>query len=327
MNSILVQTHANIALIKYWGKRNEKLFLPTKSSISVTISHLKTTTHITFNSENKDHILYNWHNSTKKTIEKITQFLDLFRKKYSIDTHFTITTNNEFPTGAGLASSSSGFAALAIGLDALCALNLTKKEISILARQGSGSACRSVYGGFVQWHKGNRGDGSDSYAEQLFPANHWPELRVILAVVSAQEKLVSSRIGMQQTVATSTSYKQWLAESEQRIPQMIQALENKNFSLVGNLTEADWYGMRQSMLTTIPQLDYCLTTTHDVIHVIQNLRKNNIEAYFTTDAGPNVKILCLDKDLRKICTHLKNIPGVIQVIECAATGDPVAITQ
>ncbi len=327
MKAVTVHSHANIALIKYWGKRDETLFLPTKNSISITVSKLKTITTIGLSNKNKDIISFDWKSSVKKSTEKITRLLDIFRKNYNIDAHFTIQTQNEFPTGAGLASSSSGFSALAVGLDALCNLKLSKKEISMLARQGSGSACRSVYGGFVQWHKGTKPDGSDSFAEQLFSEKHWPELRILIAVIKEEEKPISSREGMLQTVATSPFYKQWLLESEQRIPMMIAALEKKDLTLVGELAEHDWYGMRQTMLTTKPPLDYCITATHNVINTVKELRKKNIQSYYTTDAGPNVKILCLENNIEKIKSNLKNFPGIIKLLECRVAQDPIVITN
>ena len=324
MKTVTVHTNPNIALIKYWGKRDKKLFLPTKSSFAVTVSKLKTITTVQFNSEKKDKISFNWENSC--TNEKIINFLNLFRKQYNIDKYFIVETHNEFPTGAGLASSSSGFAALALALDALCKLNLSKKKLSMLARQGSGSACRSIHGGFVLWHKGTQTDGSDSYAKQIFPHDYWPELRILIAIVKKQEKKVSSRAGMQKTMQTSPVYNQWITESKQRIEPLIEAIKQKDLPTAGKLIEADWTGMQKTMLTTQPKIDYCIPATHDVIQAIRDLREKNIEAYITTDAGPNVKIFCLDNDVETIIDHIKAVPGVLEIIECHVAQQPNIIT-
>ena len=144
----VTKAHANIALIKYWGKRNPDLHLPTKSSLSITLKELSTTTSIATHNQDCIHL-----NKKQVVDKKIITFLNTFRKKYNIEENHSISSNNSFPTAAGLASSSSGFAALATGLSELYNLNLSKKELSILARQGSGSACRSIYNGFVIWYK------------------------------------------------------------------------------------------------------------------------------------------------------------------------------
>ena len=188
MKKITVKSCANIALIKYWGKRDEDLFLPTKSSLSVTLSGLDTVTSVSINPQNRD-IIY----IDKKLVldlqnNKVHKFLNLFREKFCIKSFFKIETENRFPTAAGLASSASGFAALAFALNKICDLNLSKKQLSILARQGSGSASRSIFGGFALWNKGELLDGFDCFAQQLFDQDHWPEFRVIAAIISEQKK-------------------------------------------------------------------------------------------------------------------------------------------
>lgn len=299
---IKVKANANIALIKYWGKRDEKLFLPTKSSLSITIPFLMTFTEIELkeHTEKQDEIYLDGKLAEGKTKEKIVKFLDLFRKLYNIKNYFKINTKNEFPTCAGLASSASGFVALSLALNEICELNLSKKELSILARQGSGSASRSIYDGFVLWHKGEKDDGSDSYAEQLFDQNHWSEFKVLIAIVDEKEKKLSSREAMQITVKTSSSYKKWLIDSEKRIPEMIEAIKNKDFKKVGQLAEVDCLQMHQTMKDSHPSIDYLQPETLKIIEKIKELRKNGTDCYFTIDAGPNVKILCLEKDVEQI---------------------------
>ncbi len=323
--TVTIKAHANIALHKYWGKRDETLMLPTKNSFSLTLDALRTETSITLSSTHHDIITFDWQETTQKSPEKIINFLNKFRKLYNINQYFSINTKNLFPTAAGLASSSSGYAALALGLSKLCNLNLSKKELSQLARLGSGSASRSVYGGFVQWYKGEKDDGSDCFAEQLFPENHWPELSMIIVILDDQAKKISSRVGMQQTIKTGSHYQTWLQESERNLPLLVQAIREKDIVKLGTLVEQDWYGMYQSMLSTIPKIDYLNRTSHAVIAKVKKLRTQNISAYFTTDAGPNVKILCLKKDIHTITNEMQKVNGVMDCITSSIAGEPTIV--
>lgn len=328
MKTVKIQTHANISLNKYWGKRDEKLFLPTKSSLTFSLSELKTTTFIEkleckdLERADQDIIYLNGSAATDFHKQKIVAFLNLFRQKYNIKDYFKISTGNNFPTAAGLASSSSGFAALALGLNQVCNLELSKKELSILARQGSGSACRSIAGGFMLWHKGEKSDGSDCYAEQLFDNTHWPELCILVIVVNDQTKLIDSRDGMKMTVATSQSYNSWLEKSAQRLPLLINAIAKKDFTTVGQLAQDDWQDMQQTMLDTKPKLNYWTTESYKVINTINKLCRQGTECYFTTEAGPNLKVLCLENNQNKIKMELAKISGIIQIIQCKVASDP-----
>lgn len=307
-NSFGTIGYANIALIKYWGKRDENLFLPTKSSLSVTLDNLYTTTNI---SKTNNNDLVNLKNS-----EKIINFLNLFRKNFGIKDFFEIKTENSFPTAAGLASSASGFATLAYGLNKLYNLNLSLKELSILARQGSGSACRSIYGGFVIWHKGQDVFGQDSYAEQLYNQDYWPEFRVLVVLVNEQEKKISSRMAMQNSVNTSLIYDKWVENSNNRLKKLIKALEQKDFDTLGALAQQDCIEMHETIRTSNPPIDFWQKETLLLINKIKELNKSGISCYFTIDAGPNVKVLCLEKDQNLILNNLKNLSFIKNIIKC-----------
>jgi len=328
MKTVKIQTHANISLNKYWGKRDEKLFLPTKSSLTISLSELKTTTLIQqlaceyLGQKNQDSIFINGIAATDLHRQKIVDFLNFFRQKYDIKKYFKISTINNFPTAAGLASSSSGFAALALGLYKVCNLELSNKELSILARHGSGSACRSIEGGFMLWHKGEKSDGSDSYAEQIFDSTHWPELCILVVIVKNQAKFMGSREGMRITVKTSPSYDSWLEKSAQRLPNLINAIAKKDFTTVGQLAQDDWQDMQKTMLDTKPQLNYWTDESYKVMRTINALCNQGIECYFTTEAGPNLKVLCLENDQNKIKSELEKISGIIQIIPCKVASDP-----
>lgn len=324
MNKVTVTTHPNIALIKYWGKRNEQLFLPTKSSLSIGIQALSTTTSIHYSNTGQEQIIINGEPADEKHRQPILDFLRFFRTDANITTinpdklnePLTIETTNSFPTAAGLASSASGFAALAIALNNFFNLGLTQKELSQLARQGSGSACRSLFDGFVLWNKGEKEDGSDSQAEQLFDANHWPSLRVMIVVVEQEAKKISSRAAMKNSIATSPIYSQWVQESEYRIAPMRQAIAEKNFDLMGQLAEQDCLGMHATMHTSTPAVNFWTPATQRIMHLVTTLREQHaIPCYFTIDAGPNVKILCQEENMQKIREHLASLPEIIQIIE------------
>jgi len=309
--------HANIALIKYWGKRGTHLILPTKSSLSITLDGLTTTTTITTSptsdeSASADVITLNHQKLSTQQAGKIVRFLDIFRQKYEMTDHYNIVSHNSFPTAAGLASSASGFAALATALNNFHNLNLSPKELSMLARQGSGSACRSIHGGFVIWHRGNNNDGSDSYAEQLFDRDHWPELRLIVVVLDAKQKSISSRDCMQKTVATSPLYNQWVAQSEKRLPLMIKAIQEKDIRALGELAEEDAFAMHRCIEASTPPVTYWSKQTVEIISLVQALRQNGIACYCTIDAGPNVKIITLQSDVPTIIKQLKRHAAVQQ---------------
>jgi len=303
---IEAKSNSNIALIKYWGKRDESLFLPTKSSVSVTLDKLKTYTKIGAEKLSPD----------PKTYQGVKRFLKFFEKNFDVSKKLYVTSENHFPTKAGLASSASGYSALASGLDKFFNLNLSKKELSILARQGSGSAARSIYGGFVIWHKGKKADGSDSFAEQLFDQSHWPEFRVIVAILDKNEKKIGSRTAMQQTVKTSNFYNQWVKKSESQIPKIIEAIKNKDVRSVGQIAETDALEMHFCMQTSKPSINYWTKNTLDTLILIRKLRAKNIDCYFTIDAGPNVKIITLQKSVDRILQELQSNIKIQETIVC-----------
>jgi len=320
--SVVVRANANIALIKYWGKRDEALLLPTKSSLSVTLDGLVTETRIAFYDGESDSVRLDGDVLSGEKAKKITQFLDLFRKQFSVSRRFMIFSSNSFPTAAGLASSASGFAALAYGLDKLCETGLDDRGLSILARQGSGSASRSLFGGFAVWHKGVLADGSDSFGEQLFGESHWSEFRLLVVLLTQEEKSVSSRDAMRCSQATSPSYGEWVKVSEQRIPAMQRAIGARDFETVGVLAEEDCLGMHQTMHDSIPSTNYWLPASVAVMDAVRTLRDEGFSCYFTMDAGANVKILCLDSVAELVREQIAEIEGVQGIISCGVGGAP-----
>ena len=307
-----MQANSNIALIKYWGKRDEKLFLPTKSSISIFLPDFITRTEITEINSYKasDQFFINKQELVGPEHEKLAQFLDKFYELNNLSRGpIKIVSTNSFPTAAGLASSASGFAALTKSLNEFHNLKLSNKKLSILARQGSGSACRSIYDGFVIWHRGKDPDGSDSFAEQLYPPEHWPEFRILVCLINKNQKKISSRVAMKKTINTSHIYKSWVGRSENRINPMINAIKNRDIHTVGQLAEHDALEMHACMRAGEPPVDYFLPETHTAIELAQKLRLTGLPCYVTIDAGPNVKIITLDQHVEQII-HAYDIIGL-----------------
>lgn len=297
---------ANIALIKYWGKRDQELNLPKTSSLSISLNTLGTRTRLK-KSFDRDSIYLNGKALSEADgfVQRLCRFLDLFRSRGE---YFEIHTQNTIPTAAGLASSASGFAALIKALNRFYGWKLNTKEMSILARMGSGSACRSIEPGFVLWHAGDRSDGMDSYAERLDTT--WPELRIGIVLLSTEKKSISSRRAMQRTVDTSILYRAWPQKVDQDLLQIKKALLQKNFSLLGKTAESNALSMHATGLAAWPPLCYWQPSTLQTIHQIWSLRQQGFELFFTMDAGANVKLLFKARDKKDIETHFPNMQTV-----------------
>jgi diphosphomevalonate decarboxylase len=226
-----------------------------------------------------------------------------------------VTSENKVPTAAGFASSASGFAALAAAASKALNLELNQKQLSILARQGSGSACRSVYGGYVEWQKGELPDGKDSFANQILSEQDW-NISILSVLVASEKKKVSSREGMKRTVETSPFYSGWINTVEKDIVKAKMAIKDRDFESLGKVVEANAMKMHATMLGAEPPILYWQSGTLEVIHHIQNLRLSGIPAYFTIDAGPNVKVLCLPGDEQQVHESISNLTAVQSVITC-----------
>lgn len=309
------KAHTNIALIKYWGKRNEQLILPTNNSLSVTLDGFYTETTVHFKEGlESDVFTLNEETISGVAYDRVTTYLDLFRKYAKKENLFAeVHSTNQVPTAAGFASSASGFAALAAATAKALDLQLSEQELSRFTRQGSGSACRSVYGGFVEWEKGDKEDGSDSYAIQIAPQDHW-DIRIAAVVLTAKEKDISSRVGMKQTVDTSVFYDGWLASIPQDLTEIKVGIQARDFEKVGAIAEANCLKMHATTLGATPPFTYWQDTTMTVMQTVQQLRKEQIPAYFTIDAGPNVKVLYLPENEQTVLKTLREVEGVTDVI-------------
>lgn len=309
------KAHTNIALIKYWGKRDEALILPTNNSLSLTLDAFYTTTTVHFKADLKQDVF----NLDGQTIEgpqykQVQQYLDRIRRFAGQESVYAqVDSTNNVPTAAGFASSASGFAALAAAATRALGLDLNDDALSRLTRMGSGSACRSIYGGFAEWQQGTETDGSDSYAVQIAPQNFW-DVRVAAVVLSESMKDVSSREGMKRTVDTSVFYNGWLDSVGQDLANIKQAIIAQDFERVGAITEANCLKMHATTLGAQPPFTYWLDTTMSAMQAVRALRARGIPAYFTIDAGPNVKVLYLPENEAEIEETLRSLPGVTDVI-------------
>lgn len=310
------RANTNIALIKYWGKRDESLFLPMNSSLSITLDKFYTTTTVEFCScLSTDVFVLNNKLPNEQELAKITRFLDLIREISGKEYRAVVNSNNHVPTAAGFASSASGFAALTAAATKALGLELDRNELSKLARQGSGSACRSIHGGFVEWQKGEKEDGSDSFAEQILTDREW-DLSILSVQLNSGAKAVSSREGMKRTRETSPFYSGWLASVEQDIKTAKEAIQSRDFEMLGQIVEANALKMHATTLGANPPFMYWSSATLDVIQEIQYLRSVGIQAYFTIDAGPNVKVLCEPKDEQVVYDQLIQLSEVQAIKLC-----------
>jgi len=295
----------NIALCKYWGKRDVELNLPVTSSLSVALAGKGSETTIEIHHAASDLIILNNKRLSNLTgfVKRLQTYLDLFRPTQN--THFKITINCNIPIAAGLASSACGFASMILALNNLFDWQLTKTELSLLARLGSGSACRSLWHGFVLWQRGELDNGMDSVAEPL--NQQWPELRIGLLLINQHEKSISSRDAMQQTVNTSPLYTTWPDTVKHDLEQLLTAIKNKDFDLLGQTAESNAIAMHATMQSANPPITYSQPATLKAMQTIWQLRRDGLSLYFTQDAGPNLKLLFLQQDEPLVRQHFMDI--------------------
>jgi len=308
--------NANIALVKYWGKRNKELILPQNGNISMTCDGMTTTTTVEFSEKYKENTVVINDEEFQKDEKDIHGHIDRIANLAGIKQKARVISESNFPVAAGLASSASGFAALTAAAAAAAGLELSPKELSILTRQGSGSACRSIFGGFAEWHRGEKEDGSDSFAEQIVDKNYWPEFRMITTIVQKGKKPVTSRAGMAQTVETCPYYQEWLKTITDDLKLVREGIKEKDFGKVGQAAEHNCLKMHALMIATKPAIVYWIPATMEIIQGVLAWREEGLKCYFTIDAGPNVKVLCLEKEEEEVNKRLLSLKGIIETIIC-----------
>lgn len=295
----IARANTNIALIKYWGKKNSELFIPMNSSLSLTLDAFYTDTKVEFNESFTEDSFY-LNGEKQENIEKITNFLNLFRTNMTTHYFARVESYNLVPTAAGLASSASAFCALAMACNIASELNYDLKTLSTFARRGSGSATRSVYSGFVEWEKGD--DNDSSHATFIDDAS-W-DIGMIILVLNTKEKKISSRIGMNHTVETSPFYDAWLTSTQDDLNNIKLAIKNKDFKQLGEITEHNGMKMHATTLSANPPFSYFEPDSLLAQEQVRLLRDKGYSVYMTMDAGPNVKILCRKSEMKKIKKEL-----------------------
>ena len=317
-SACVAHANSNIALVKYWGKRDPVLNLPAAGSISMTLEGLQTRTSVLFDPAlEQDIVELNHERLPDAKAARLSRFIDRVRAMSGLTHRAHIKTVNDFPTAAGLASSASGFAALALAATRAAGLELSKQELSVLARIGSGSAARSVYGGFVEMHAGSKADGSDAFAVPLFEAAHW-DLKCLVAVCAQGPKDYGSTEAMEHTAHTSPFYQPWIDDVPQALDAARDALGARDFEALAHTAEASCLRMHASAMAAAPGILYWKGATVDLIHSVRAWRKQGMAAFFTIDAGPHVKVFCEASDAPKLKEKLTQHPGVLDVLEASA---------
>jgi diphosphomevalonate decarboxylase len=312
--------HPNIALVKYWGKREHSLNLPAAGSLSVTLGPMSTRTRVSFGVVDRDRFVLNGQEQGEKETARISRFVDLIRALRPDAGFASIDSTNDFPTAAGLASSSSGFAALALAASTAAGLDLDRRTLSVLARRGSGSAARSIDGGFVRMAAGSHLNGEDAYATPIFAPDHW-DLHVVIAVTTEKSKDVPSTDGMNLTQRTSPYFDAWVRTVDPAIEAATEAIAARDFARLAEVAEASALQMHASAMAAVPGVIYYNGTTIDVVHAVRAMRgRDGLPVFFTIDAGPHVKVFTEAASVAEVERRLRELPGVVRTIHATPAG-------
>lgn len=314
---VVARAHPNIALVKYWGKRDEVLNLPAAGSFSLTLGPISTTTAVEFDERlTADEVGLDGEDvSERRAGARISNFLDLVRTRCGEKRFARVITSNDFPTAAGLASSASGFAALALAATTAAGQELSREELSRLARQGSGSAARSLFGGFAEMKMGERDDGEDAHGVGFASEAHW-DLRTLIAITAIGEKKISSTVGMRQTQKTSPLFQPWIDTVADDIEAAKTAVRARDVQALTEVAERSCLRMHATALGADPGILYWNPVTVAVIHALRAAREESgLLAFFTIDAGPHVKVFTPAEQAPRVAALLRGVPGVGDVIE------------
>lgn len=289
--TVSVKSYANIAIIKYWGKEDQEKMIPSTSSISLTLENMYTETQLEQLPDGADRDLFYIDDQLQDDAEhaKITAIIDQFRTDKN--QFVQVRTRNNMPTAAGLSSSSSGLSALVKACNQFFETGLTQSELAQKAKFASGSASRSFFGPLSAWDK-------DSGA--IYKVETDLKLAMIMLVLNDERKPISSRDGMKLCRQTSTTFDQWMTKSEIDYQDMLKHLKANDFEKVGLLTEENALAMHETTKTSTPSFSYLTDASYQAMAKVKELRSRGYQCYFTMDAGPNVKVLCLEQDLEEL---------------------------
>ena len=309
--------HPNIAFIKYWGLNDEAERIPANDSISMNIGCLSTRTTVECDhSLTEDTLTLNGQHVSGQALERVGQFMDLIRQKANLPYYAHIKSENNFPIGAGIASSASAFAALALAGTAALGLHLPEKELSSLARYGSGSACRSIPGGFVEWRTDSQ--KGESFASSFAPAGHW-KLVDLIAILSEEHKLVGSEAGMVSAIS-SPFQEARVQDAPRRLDLCRRAILNQDFNALAEVIELDSNMMHAVMMTSDPPLFYWRPASLAIMKAIKGWQKQDIPVTYTLDAGPNVHVICPQEAMGEVLSRLRQFPSVLNILKGIPAG-------
>ena len=311
--------NSNLALVKYWGKADEGAKHPASPSLSVTLDGLTTAAGVELTRELSADVV---EGLPPSVVPKVERFLDAFREGFGVRSRARIVLASNFPVAAGLASSASTFAALARAITAAAGIEVDDGELAEVARLGSGSACRSVHGGFVEW----RPQGAGSIVEPIASKSHWERLRIVIAVTSKRPKSVGSSEGMRRTVATSPYYRAWIEGGRSDLEDVRAGVHGRDLERVGAAAERNCLRMHAAALGSNPPLLYWEAATVAAMRRVWQLREEGIGAYFSIDAGPQVKVLCDVESEPAVKAALAAVPGVLRII-VSRPGDGARIVE
>jgi diphosphomevalonate decarboxylase len=318
---------ANVALVKYFGKRDAALNLPAAGSLSVALEPLATVTEVALDAAlDRDEVLLDGVPADAAFAARVTAFLDIVRGLAGSRTAARVATRNGFPTGAGLASSASGFAALALAAVRALGVDLDEPALSALARRGSGSAARSIPGGFAVWEVGARADGADSFARRI-AAPEDLDLRVVVGVSDPGPKPLGSTAAMERTRTTSPYYASWVDAARVDLGDAIAAVEGRDLERLGEIAERSALAMHAAALAARPGIAFWNGATIEALHRIRALRGAGHLAFFTCDAGPQPKALCAPADENAVAAAFADVPGIRSLIRCRPGGGAVLAPQ
>lgn len=323
--------HTNIALIKYWGKRltagdpDGRLNLPATGSLSLTLDRFGTRTALAAHDGDADRLVLDGEEADARATGRVSRFLDLARAASGIQTRVVVTSTNDVPTAAGLASSASAFAALAVAANEAFGLGLDPTACSALARQGSGSAARSLFGGLVLMHRGERDDGMDSVAEPLTTPDGL-DLRLLVVRCASGPKDVPSTDGMKHTEQTSPYFAPWVTAHAADLDEAQAAIAAGNLEKLGEVMEHSTLKMHASAMGARPGFWYFAPTTVAAMNRVRSLNKAGARCWLTMDAGPHVKVLCPPDEADHLAGELANVEGV-HGVETAAPGPSAKVVH
>src|SRR5688572_15239895 len=311
------QASPNIAFIKYWGNRDNALRIPMNGSISMNLDGLYTRTTVSFQpSLPFDELIINGHEVMGAGLERVSYILDIVRGMANIHERSEIISENNFPSGAGIASSASAFAALALAGSKATGLNLSEQELSRLARRGSGSASRSIPSGFVEWQAGTSDE--DSFAFSIASPDHW-KLADCIAIVSTAHKKTGSTEG-HYIASTSPLQTARIADAPRRLELCRKAILNRDFGAFASIVELDSDMLHAVMMTSTPALHYWKPASLDIMQSVRQWMEEGMQVCYTVDAGANVHVICPETEAPIIDKRLRELNGVENVLIARAGG-------